>query len=395
MTKMNSVVVVDAIRTPIGSLCGKLSSMSAPELGSVVIGALYKNNSLNPDIIDEVIMGQAIQAGSGQAPARQSALKAGLKNTIPCTTINQGCASGMKAIGYAIRQIGCGDAEVMVAGGMESMSNVPHYQMDSRFGTRMGDLRLSDGILLDGLRDPVKKQHMGHAAELCAQTYGLSRQEQDDHAIESCRRSQQAGNQGAFDAETASVKIRDRSGHAEVIERDEIPGRTHHDRFSEHAPAYQKNGTVTAGNSFKTGDGAAALLLMSEKKAGELGLSPLAHLMSQFSTAQAPKWFTTSAAHAIPQALKRAGLATTDIDLFEIHETFSASTLANMKLLQLTADSVNIHGGAVGLGHPLGCSGARILVTLLHALRWHEKKRGCAAIAGGGGEASAMVMERM
>ena len=384
---MKSVVIVDALRTPIGSPGGKLSSLSATDLGSVVIGALYKNNSLNPDFIDEVVMGQALQAGCGPLPARQSALKAGLKHTIPGTTINSGCASGMQAIVYAMQQIICDNAGIMVAGGMESMSNVPCYQFDSRKGD------IQNGIRLDGLQDAFSKKPMGHSAELCAQTYNITRQEQDDHAIASCHRSQQAKDEGAFHTEITPVKVRSH-GQAEIIDSDEAPDSIEYEQIPKQKPLYQKDGSVTTANSFKNGDGAAALLLMNEEKAQELGLSPMARLLCQTSIAQAPKWFTTAPARAVARVLELAGLSVSDMDLFEIHESYSSSTLANMKLLDLDPARVNVHGGAIGLGHPLGCSGARILTTLLHALKRHDKKRGCAAIAHGSGGALAMVVQR-
>lgn len=390
---MESVVIIDAVRTPIGAFGGSLSSMTAPELGSVVIGALYKNNGLNPDIVDEVIMGHALPAGTGQAPSRQAAMKAGLKNTIPCTSVNKACISGMKAVMYAMQQIGCGETGIMIAGGMESMSNVPYYLSENRFGAGMGDVRLKDGILNDGLRDAFKNYHLGQAAGMCADEYGISRKDQDDHAIESIRRSRKARDEGLFDAETTSVKIRDSKGHAEVIKNDEVVDRINTEKIPELAPAFEKEGTITTANIFKIGDGAAAMLLMSEKKARELGVTPMARLAGHYNEAHSPEWFSTLPVRTIPKAIDRAGMSVSEIELFEIHEICSASTLANIKLLEIDPDHVNIHGGAVSIGHPIGCSGARILVTLLHALRQNKHKRGCAAIAGGGGEAAAMVLE--
>ena len=390
---MENVVIVDATRTPIGSFGGKLKTLNAPELGSVVIGALYKNNSLNPDIIDEVIMGNVLSAGVGQAPARQAALKAGLSNKTPCTVVNKVCASGMKAIMYAAQQIQTGDADVIVAGGMESMSNVPHYVPSTRFGIRLGHMEMQDGIIRDSLCDAFKNTHMGVDAERCAKTHGISRVEQDNYAAMSYRRARQTRDEGAFNEEITPVKIREDRSRAEIIGDDQEIDRVNFDKIPRLSPAFQNEGTVTAANASPISDGAAALLLMSESKAKHLDITPIARIVSHASAAQAPELFTTSPSKAVPVALDRAGLKLTDIDLFEINEAFSVVTLANMSLLNLDPEIVNIHGGAVSMGHPVGCSGARILVTLIHALRRYEKKRGCAAICNGGGGASAMVTE--
>lgn len=392
---MEQVVVIDALRTPIGTFGGKLKSMTAPELGSVVIGALYKNNSLNPDIIDEVVMGNVLSAGTGQGPARQAALKAGLKNTIPCTTVNKAGASGIKAVMYAMHQIACGDTEVMVAGGMESMSNVPYYLPDIRFGEKSGHRELQDGIIRDGLWDILKDQHMGDAAELCAQTYGFSRQQQDDYAADSYRRTQKAHEEGTFSKEITVVKIRSMQGKAEVIDRDEKAERISFEKIPKLPPLYQRAGTITSANSSTSNDGAAALLLMSESKAGELGLSPIARLTSQASTAGPPEWFTTATAQAIPRALNKAGKTLDDMDLFEIDDPFSVMALSCSTLLDIDPARINVHGGAVSLGHPLGCSGSRLLVTLLHALHHQNKTWGVAGIGHGGGGASAMIIEKL
>ncbi len=391
---MKSVVIVDALRTPIGSFGGRFKSLTAPELGSVTIGALFKNNSINPDLIDDVIIGNALPAGIGQAPARQAALRAGLKNTTRCTTVNQLDGSGMKAVMYAMQQIAMGDADVVVAGGMESMTNVPYYLPGARFGTKLGHGELQDGILADGLQDAYKKWQMGNAAELCAQTYEISREAQDFHAAASVQRAKNAHSEGAFNEEIVPVKIRDRQGRAEVIARDEEIGRLDTDDIPKRAPAFQENGTVTSANAASISDGAAALLLMSEQKALERDLAPIARLVSQASTAGPPAEFTTEPARAIPRVLERAGKSTNEIDLFEINETFSVSTLACSQLLELDPDTVNIHGGAVSMGNPSGCSGARILVTLLHALHRQKKRWGCAAVGFGGGGAASVVVER-
>ncbi len=392
---MEQVVVIDAVRTPIGAFGGALGSLSAPDLGAVTIGALFKNNGLNPDLIEEVVMGNVLSAGIGQAPGRQAALKAGLKNTTPCCTVDKVGASGMKAVMYAMQQIQTGDTRVMVAGGMESMSNVPHYVSDARFGITLGHGKMLDGIIRDGLWDFFKNFYMGNAAELCARTYGISRDQQDEYAIESCRRAINARDHGAFEPEIVTVKVRNRKGRADVINRDEEMDRVDFDKLRTLPPAFEKDGTVTNANAAALNDGAAALLLMSESKAGELGLPPIARLVSHSSAAQAPEWYTTSASKAIQRALERAGKTTDDMDLLEINEDFAVVSLVNAELLKTDLEKVNIHGGAIGLGHPLGCSGARILVTLIHALRRQDKHWGCAGICSGGGGASAMVVERL
>ncbi|MDG5767337.1 thiolase family protein [Balneolales bacterium ANBcel1] len=391
---MKHVVIIDALRTPIGSFGGRFKSMTAPQLASVTIGALYKNNSLNPDVIDEVIMGNALPAGVGQGPARQAALLAGLRDTIPCSTVNQVCASGMKAVMTAARQIACGDANVMVAGGMESMSNVPYYQPGARFGTTLGHSELQDGIIRDALQDPFKKWQTGNAAELCAQTHEISRQEQDEYAEASYRKAQAAQDQGAFAAEITSVKIRNRRGDAEVIIQDEEPGRLDVADIARKGPAWQKNGTVTSANSAAMGDGAAALLLMSEEAASEHGLAPLARIAGQAACAGPAAEYLTAPSKAIELAAQRVGTTPREIDIYELHEPFAVSLPANIRLLDIEPSVVNLHGGAVSLGNPVGCSGARVLVSLLHSMIRHEKKRGCGAVSAAGGDAAAMVLER-
>ncbi len=393
--QMEQVVVIDAMRTPIGAFGGALKPLSAPDLGAVTIGALFKTNGLNPDLIEEVVMGNVLSAGLGQAPGRQAALKAGLKNTTPCCTVDKVGASGIKAVIYAMQQIQTGDTRLMVAGGMESMSNVPHYMSDARFGVSLGHSRMVDGIIRDGLWDVFKKFYMGNAAELCARTYGITRDQQDEYAMESCHRAIEARDQGAFDSEIATVKVRNRRGKADVISRDEETDRVDFTKLQKLAPAFEKDGTVTTANTAPLNDGAAALLLMSESKAMELGIPPVARLVSHASAAQAPEWYTTTASIAISRALDRADKSVEDMDLLEINEDFAVVSLVNAELLKADLQKVNIHGGAIGLGHPLGCSGARILVTLIHALRRYDKQWGCAGISNGGGGASAMVIERL
>lgn len=390
---MKNVVIVGALRTPIGSFGGSLSSFSAPDLGSVVLGGLLKKYGVSPDQVDEVIMGNVLTANIGQAPARQAALRAGLPDKTPCTTVNKVCASGMKAVMYAVNQIQGGEADIMLAGGMESMSNVPYYLPDQRFGSKLGHGKTVDGIIKDGLWDVYKDFHMGNAAEICARELDISREDQDEFATLSYKRSQAAQANGYFDDEIVPVKVRDRKGNVTEVSQDEEPQKVKFDRISSLKAVFEKGGTVTAANSSTINDGAAALLVMSEDKARELGLKPMARIISQASAARAAEWFTTAPADAIPKALDKVNLKPADIDLFEINEAFAVVSLANNKLLELDRDKVNIHGGAVSLGHPIGCSGARVLVTLLHALKRTGKKKGCAGICNGGGGASAVVVE--
>jgi acetyl-CoA C-acetyltransferase len=392
---MKEIVIVEAQRTPIGSFGGSLAARTAPELGSLAIIGVLKKSGLAPDHVDEVIMGCVLTAGIGQAPARQATLKAGLHERTPSTTVNKVCASGMKAVMYAANQIIAGDAHVIVAGGMESMSNVPYYLPSERFGSKLGHTQALDGIIKDGLWDVYKDYHMGSAAELCARELKISRQDQDNFAIESYRRSSEATKNGYFADEIIKVNIRDRKGNVTEVTEDEEVSKVNFDKIPDLRPVFEKEGTVTAANASSINDGAAALLVMSREKADELGMKPLARILSQASTAKAPEWFTTAPSDAIPRALQRAGKKITDIDLFEINEAFSVVSLANNSLLGLDPAKVNIHGGAVSLGHPIGCSGARILVTLLHALKRTGGKLGCAGICNGGGGASAMVVEML
>jgi acetyl-CoA C-acetyltransferase len=392
---MKEIVIVAAQRTPIGSFGGSLASRSAPELAATAIAGILKNSSVNPDVVDEVFMGCVLTAGIGQAPARQAALKAGLHEKTPCTTVNKVCASGMKAVMLAANQITAGDADVIVAGGMESMSNVPFYLPNARYGNKLGHTQALDGIIRDGLWDVYKDYHMGSAGELCARDMKISREEQDAFAIESYRRSREAQENGYFDAEILKVNIRDRKGNVTEVALDEEVRNVNFDKIPTLRPVFEKEGTITAANASSINDGAAALLLMSRERAGELGVRPLARLIGQASTAKAPEWFTTAPADAIPRALEKAGRRISDIDLFEINEAFSVVSLANNKLLKLDPERVNINGGAVSLGHPIGCSGARILVTLIHALRRTGGSLGCAGICNGGGGASAVVLEML
>ena len=388
------VVIVAAVRTPIGSFMGALSGISAPQLGAVAIkGALEKIN-LNPLLVDEVFMGQVVQAGSGQAPARQAALYAGLPDTVPCTTVNKVCASGMKAIMQGAQAIQCGDAEIVVAGGMESMSQIPHY-VHMRNGVKFGPTSLVDGMQRDGLVDAYDQNAMGVCADLCASEHNISREEQDTFAIASYQRATAAWDAGKFDNEIVPVEVPQRRGEPLVVTRDEEYTNVKLDKIPALSAAFTKGGTVTAANASTINDGAAAVVLMSEEKAQSLGLQPLAYIKGYADAAHEPKWFTTAPAKALPKALAKAGVSLEEIDFFEFNEAFAVVGLANMKLLGLNPDQVNINGGAVSLGHPLGCSGARIIVTLIHVLQQNNATFGAAAICNGGGGASAMVIEKV
>ncbi|HBZ39532.1 MAG TPA: acetyl-CoA C-acetyltransferase [Balneola sp.] len=390
---MRDVVIVEAKRTPIGSFGGSLASFTAPELGSTAIIELLKSSGIPADVVQEVVMGNVLTAGIGQAPARQAALKAGLSQKTPSTTVNKVCASGMKAIMMAADQIRLGDADVVVAGGMESMSNVPYYLPKQRYGSKYGHVQTEDGILKDGLWDVYNDFAMGNAAEICAKECSISREEQDEFAIESYKRAQEAQEKGYFDNELISIKITDRRGNVTIVDKDEEVSRVNFEKIPNLRPVFDKEGTVTAANASSINDGAAAVLVMSAEKAAELGLKPLAKILSHANAAKAPEWFTTAPSDAIPIALKKAGLTTNEIDLFEINEAFSVVSIANNQILELDPEKVNINGGAVSIGHPIGCSGARIVVTLLHALKRTGGKYGCAGICNGGGGASALVIE--
>jgi len=392
---MKNVVLVEAKRTPIGSFGGSLSSFTAPELGAAVILETIKSAGIKPDDVQELVMGNVLTAGVGQAPARQAAKKAGLSDKTPSTTVNKVCASGMKAIMIAADQIALGQCDIMIAGGMESMSNVPYYLSKHRFGSKLGHAQTHDGIIKDGLWDVYNDYHMGNAAELCASECNISREQQDEFAITSYKRALKAHESGAFADEITVMKVKDRKGNVSKIEVDEELGKVNFDKIPGLRPVFDKKGTVTAANASSINDGAAAVLLMSEEKAKELGLKPIARIRSHASAAKAPEWFTTAPADAIPIALKRAGVTKNDIDLFEINEAFSVVSLINNQLLELNPEKVNIHGGAVSIGHPIGCSGARIVVTLLHALKRTNNTLGAAGICNGGGGASALVVEML
>ncbi|NJM80007.1 MAG: acetyl-CoA C-acyltransferase [Flavobacterium sp.] len=387
------VVIVAAVRTPIGSFMGALSSIPATKLGATAIkGALNKIN-LDPKLVDEVLMGNVVQAGNGQAPARQAALYAGIPDTVPCTTINKVCASGMKAVMQGAQAIMCGDADIVVAGGMENMSLIPHY-VHMRNGVKFGPSTLIDGMQKDGLVDAYDNQAMGTCADLCATEYNISREEQDNFAIESYKRSAKAWESGKFDSEIIPVEVPQRRGDAIIVSKDEEYTNVKLDKIPTLSPAFTKDGTVTAANASTINDGAAALILMSEEKAQNLGLKPLAYIKSYADAAHEPKWFTTAPAKALPKALEKAGLKTSNIDFFEFNEAFAVVGLANAKILDIDTAKVNVNGGAVSLGHPLGCSGARIIVTLLNVLEQNNANLGAAAICNGGGGASAIVIER-
>ncbi len=392
---MKEVYIVSAVRTPIGSFLGSLSSVPAPKLGAIAIkGALEKIN-LDPKLVQEVYMGNVLQAGEGQAPARQAALFAGLSNETPSTTVNKVCASGMKAVMLAAQSIKAGDQEIIVAGGMENMSAVPHYY-NARNAVKLGDVKMQDGMLVDGLTDVYSKVHMGVCAEKCAAEYQFSREDQDQFAIQSYKRSAEAWANGKFKDEIVPVEIPQRKGEPIIFSEDEEYKNVNFDRISTLPTVFQKeNGTVTAANASTLNDGASALVLMSKEKMEELGLKPLAKIVSYADAAHEPEWFTTAPAKALPIALKKANLDISEIDFFEFNEAFSVVGLANNKILGLDDSKVNVNGGAVSLGHPLGSSGSRIIVTLINVLKQNNAKYGAAAICNGGGGASAIVIENV
>lgn len=387
------VVIVSYARTPIGSFMGSLSTIPAPKLGAVAIkGALEKIN-LKPELVEEVLMGHVVQAGAGQAPARQAAIYAGIPDTVPCTTVNKVCSSGMKAVMQAAQSIALGDNSIVVAGGMENMSLIPHY-LHARTGTKFGPATLIDGMQKDGLVDAYDQNAMGVCADACATEYKFSREDQDAFAIQSYKRSAAAWESGKFNDEVVPVSVPQRRGDDLVVTEDEEFKNVRMDKVASLRPAFSKDGTVTAANASTINDGAGAMVLMSKEKAEALGLKPLATIKSYADAAQEPKWFTTAPAKALPKALDKAGITLDEVDFFEFNEAFSVVGLANMKILGLSDDKVNVNGGAVSLGHPLGCSGVRILITLLSILKQNNAKIGAAAICNGGGGASAMVLER-
>ncbi|MEN9497767.1 MAG: hypothetical protein RL750_666 [Bacteroidota bacterium] len=391
---MREVVIVSAVRTPMGSFGGALKSVSATQLGAIAIRGALDRISLDPSVVTDVFMGSVIQANLGQAPARQAAKFAGLPDSVRCTTINKVCASGMKAVSMAVQHIQLGDAEVVVAGGMESMSNVPFYAEHVRWGNKYGNVSMIDGLAKDGLTDVYDGKAMGIAAELCAATCQITRNDQDAYAIESYQRSQRAWKDGLFADEIVPVTIPQRKGEPVVVSTDEEPFQVKFDKIPQLAPAFTKEGTVTAANASTMNDGAAALILMSAEKARELGLTPIALVKGYADAEQAPEWFTTTPAIALPVALEKAKLDANQIDFWEINEAFSVVAIENIKRLGLDPAKVNVNGGAVSLGHPLGCSGARILVTLINILRQKNARYGAAGICNGGGGASALVIER-
>ncbi len=388
------VVIVSAARTPIGSFMGALSTVSAPKLGAAAIkGALEKIN-LDPNKVDEVLMGNVVQAGVGQAPARQAALLAGLSHDVACTTVNKVCASGMKAIMQGAQAIVNGDADIIVAGGMENMSMIPHYA-NLRTGVKFGGTAFTDGMQKDGLSDAYENQAMGVYGDATATEHNITREQQDEFAINSYKKSAEAWDAGKFDAEIVPVAVPQRKGDPIMVTKDEEYSNVKLDKIPALNPAFTKDGTVTAANASTINDGAAAVVLMSEEKAIELGLKPLAYIKGFADAAQEPKWFTTAPAKALPKALDKAGVSINDVDFFEFNEAFSVVGIANANILKLDQSKINVNGGAVSLGHPLGCSGARIVVTLLNILNQNNGKIGAAAICNGGGGASAIVIEKI
>jgi acetyl-CoA C-acetyltransferase len=389
-----AVYIVSAARTPIGAYLGSLASLPAPRLGAVAIKSALERAGIAADQVGEVFMGNVLSAGIGQAPARQAAIFAGVPHAVPATTVSKVCGSGLQAVVFGAKTLALGDADIAVAGGMESMSNVPYYLREARSGYRMGDGKLIDGMIFDGLWDPYNDFHMGQAGELCAKEYGLTRELQDEFAKQSYARAKVAQESGAFAKEIAPVSIAQKKGDPILVSEDEEPGKGDPSKFSKLRPAFASDGTITAANASSINDGAAALVLASESAVKRQGLKPLARIVGYGSAAQAPEWFTTAPAKAIEGALKKLGLGVNDIDLWEINEAFSCVTMACSKLAGIDPAKVNVRGGAVALGHPIGASGARILVTLLGAMHEGSAKRGLATLCIGGGEAVAVVVER-
>jgi len=392
---MREVVIASACRTPIGSFNGSLSSLPAPKLGAVVIDEALKRANVPKEMVDEVIMGCVLTAGVGQAPARQAAIFAGLPTKVECMTINKVCGSGLKAVMLATQAIKLGDADIIVAGGMESMSNAPYILDKARTGYRMGHGQLIDSMIKDGLWDVYNDFHMGNAGELCARECNISRQEQDEFAVLSYKRALEAIEKGYFKEEIVPVKVPQPKGGEVIVDEDEEPKRVNFERIPQLKPAFDPNGTITPANASKINDGASALVLMSKEKAEELGVKPLARIVAYSSAAKDPAWFTTAPVDAIEKVLKKAGMRKEDIDLFEVNEAFAVVALATSKLGGIPIEKMNIHGGAVALGHPIGASGARILTTLLYAMKRKNAKFGLAAICIGGGEASAVIVEKI
>ena len=387
------VYVISAVRTPLGSFGGSLKDLSATQLGAAAIKGALEKAGVDANKVNDVLMGCVLQANLGQAPARQASMLAGLPVNVNCTTVNKVCASGMKSIALAAQSILLGDADIVVAGGMESMSNVPYYVPNLRWGNKYGNTSLVDGLAHDGLTDVYKNYAMGNAAELCASECGISREDQDAFAVESYQRSQAAVNEGKFDSEIVPVSIPQRKGDPIAFAKDEEPFNVKFDKIAGLRPAFQKDGTVTAANASTMNDGAAALVLMSKEKADELGLKPIAKILSWADAEQAPEWFTTTPSLAVPKAVEKAGLKMEDISYWELNEAFAVVGIENRKRMKLDPAKVNVNGGAVSLGHPLGASGARIIVTLINILKQNNAKYGAAGICNGGGGASAMVIE--
>lgn len=392
---MPAAVIASAVRTPIGAFLGSLSELPAPRLGAVAIAEAVRRARIEPADVDEVIMGNVLTAGVGQAPARQAAIFAGLPEHVPCMTINKVCGSGLKAAMLAEQAIRCGDAHIVVAGGQESMSNAPYLLPKARTGLRMGNAQLVDSMIHDGLWDVYNQFHMGDAAELCARTCNIGRDEQDEYAALSYRRALEAQQKGYFADEIVPVTYEQRNGQTVTVDTDEEPAKVRFEKIPQLKPVFRPDGTVTAANASSIDDGAAALVVMSEERAHALGIEPLARIVAHGSVAQKPEWFTTAPIEGIKRVLAKAGMKLEDIDLFEINEAFAVVALVAQKQLGIPLERLNVHGGAVALGHPIGASGARILTTLLYALRRYRKRYGMAAICIGGGEASALIVENL
>ena len=395
MEKIQNVVITAAKRTPVGAFQGSISSVSGPDLGAKVIGGILEETMLDPASVNEVIMGNVLTAGLGQAPARQAALESGLPNTVECTTINKMCGSGLKAAMLATQAIQLGDADIIIAGGFENMSQAPYLLSKGRDGYRLGHGELVDSMITDGLWDVYNDTHMGNCAEICARDRHYSKEDQNDFAKESYTRALDAQKTGAFNDEIIAVDVMDRKRNTVTINIDEEPGRANFDKMDKLRPAFEKDGTVTAGNASKINDGAAGVLLLSETKSTELGFTPLVRIISQASAAQEPEWFTTAPIKAISKVLEKAGMEVADIDLWEINEAFAPVAMAVMDDFNLDHSKVNVNGGAIALGHPIGASGARILTTLIYALKSRDVTTGLATLCIGGGEASAMIVERV
>ena len=392
---MREVVIVSAVRTAMGSFGGVFSNIPATKLGAYAIKGAIEKCGINKDLIDEVFMGNVLQANLGQAPARQAAIEAGLSNKIPCTTVNKVCSSGMKAIMLGAQSIKCGDNDIVVVGGMENMSSVPHYLLNSRTGQKLGDIKALDGLVKDGLTDVYNKKHMGLCAETCAKEMSFSREEQDDFAITSYERSAKAWKDNKFSNEVIDVEVPQRRGDSLIINEDEEYKKVKIDKIPNLRPVFDKEGTITAANASTLNDGASALIIMSLEKANELKLKPLAKIVSYADFAHDPEWFTTAPSDAITKALEKAKIDKSEVDFFELNEAFSVVGLANLKLLDINNDIVNVNGGAVSLGHPLGSSGSRIVVTLINVLEQNKAETGVAGICNGGGGASAIVIKKM